>query len=92
MAETPAQKPDNNLVWALLCTTLCCMPLGVVAIVKAVSVDTLWAAGNYSEAEKAAQDARKWAMIGAICGVVIWCLYLAYILAVVLIAACAASH
>ena len=46
MTETPTQKPDNNLVWAILSTVLCCMPLGIVAIIKATSVDTLWTAGK----------------------------------------------
>lgn len=84
--RTPARKPDNNLVWAILATSLCCMPLGVVAIVKAASVDTLWAAGKYAEAEKAAQDAGKWAAIGAVCGLVVLLCYLLYILAIVLFA------
>ena len=26
--------PDNNLVWAILCTVLCCLPLGIVSIIK----------------------------------------------------------
>lgn len=76
MTETPTQKPDNNLVWAILCTVLCCMPLGIVAIIKATSVDTLWTAGKYDEAEKAAQDARKWAIIGAVSGFVAITIYI----------------
>ena len=28
-------KPDNNLVWAILCTLLCCLPFGIVSIVYA---------------------------------------------------------
>jgi hypothetical protein len=30
--------PDTNLVWAILCTVLCCLPLGIVSIIKATSV------------------------------------------------------
>ena len=75
MTETPTQKPDNNLVWAILSTVLCCMPLGIVAIIKATSVDTLWTAGKYDEAQKAADDARKWAIIGAISGAVVIVIY-----------------
>lgn len=84
--ETPACKPDNNLVWAILVTALCCMPLGVVAIVKAASVDALWAAGKYDEARKSAQDAGKWAAIGALSGLIAVLCYLLYVLYVIVIA------
>jgi hypothetical protein len=58
--------PENNLVWAILSTVMCCLPLGVVAIVKANQVHTLWFQGFHAEAQKAADDARKWAMWSAI--------------------------
>ena len=83
----PACKPDSNLVWAILVTTLCCMPLGVVAIVKAASVDSLWAAGSYAEARKAAQDAGKWAAVSAICGLVIVLCYMLYMMTIIAVAA-----
>lgn len=31
--NAPMQKPDNYLVWSILCTVLCCIPFGVAAIV-----------------------------------------------------------
>jgi hypothetical protein len=58
--------PDNNMVWAILSTVLCCLPLGVVAIVKSSQVQSLWFQGFHAEAQKAANDARKWAMWSAI--------------------------
>ncbi len=60
----PGPEPDNNLVWAILTTVLCCLPLGIVAIVKSTSVSKLWAAGDFAGAQKAADDAKKWAMWG----------------------------
>lgn len=71
----PGAAPDNNLVWAILCTVLCCLPLGIVAIIKSTQVSGLWAQGQYQAAQKAADDAKKFAMWGAIAGVaiaVIW--------------------
>ena len=44
--NTPMIKPDSNLVWAILTTLICCLPFGVVAIVKACKVDSLWANGQ----------------------------------------------
>lgn len=58
--------PNTNLVWAILCTVLCCLPLGVVAIVKASSVEKLWAQERYEEAQKAADDAKKYSIWGAV--------------------------
>ncbi|MEW2478931.1 CD225/dispanin family protein [Mycobacterium sp. NPDC049093] len=71
--------PDNNLVWAILATVFCCLPLGIVAIVKSVSVSGLWAQGQYQAAQQAADDAKKFAMWGAIAGVafsVVWLIFL----------------
>ncbi|MEV6825514.1 CD225/dispanin family protein [Amycolatopsis sp. NPDC051102] len=68
--------PDNNMVWAILSTVLCCLPLGVVAIVKASQVQSLWFQGFHAEAQKAAADARKWAMWSAISVGILLLLYI----------------
>ena len=69
------QKPDNYLVWAILSTLLCCLPFGIVAIVKSSKVDTLWYAGNHVEAIQASNDAKKWSIISAVVGLVGGLLY-----------------
>lgn len=58
--------PETNLVWAILCTCLCCLPLGIVAILKATSVEKLWGQERYEEARRASEDAKKYSMWGAI--------------------------
>jgi hypothetical protein len=69
----PAQRePDNYLVWAILCTVLCCLPFGIVSIMYSTKVSGLWAQGRYPEAQAAADSAKKWAIIGAIVGAVIY--------------------
>ena len=73
--ETNMQKPDNNLVWAILATVLCCLPFGIVAIIKSTQVDSFWAAGRYDEAVQAAADARKWCWVSVIVSVVVIVLY-----------------
>ena len=62
------QQPDNYLVWAILCTVLCCFPFGIVSIVYSTKVSGLWNQGRYAEAQSAADSAKKWAIIGAIVG------------------------
>ena len=76
MEEQKQLCPENNLIWAILCTVMCCMPLGIVSIVKATSVEKLWYQGQHAEAEKAAADAKKWAMWGAGAAIVFWILYI----------------
>jgi Interferon-induced transmembrane protein len=71
----PAQQPDSNLVWGILSAVLCCLPLGVVSIIYASRVSGLWAQGRYAEAQKASEDAKKWAIWGAVAGVVVGIIY-----------------
>ena len=70
------RKPDNYLVWSILTTVMCCMPFGIVAIIKSNKVDSLWAEGYQEEAIKAANDAKKWCIIGAVSALVFWVLYI----------------
>lgn len=72
------QKPDNYLVWAIISTLLCCLPFGIVAIVKSSKVDTLWYAGNHAEAIQASNDAKKWSIISAVVGLVGGLLYVIF--------------
>lgn len=67
---TEQQKPDNFQIWAILSTVLCCLPLGIVAILKSNKVDNLWAMGKYEEAQAASKDAKMWTLIAAGCGLV----------------------
>lgn len=68
-------KPSSNLVWGILTTLLCCLPLGIVSIVQAAKVDGLYTAGRYAEAQNASDSARKWAIIAAVVGLVFAVLY-----------------
>ncbi len=81
--EQNLQKPDNNLVWAILSTVMCCLPLGIVAIIKASSVDELWNAGKYDEAYQASADARKWSFIGAGIAAFFWIVYIVVLVVIV---------
>lgn len=63
-------KPDNNMIWAILSTVLCCLPFGIYAIIQASKVNGLYNSGNYAEAQAMADSAKKWAGVGAIIGLV----------------------
>lgn len=72
--------PDNYLVWAILSTVLCCLPLGIVSIIKSTQVNSKWQMGDIAGAQQAAQDAKKFAMWGAIISVIVWVLYVIFII------------
>lgn len=74
-ALPPPPKPDNNLVWGILATLLCCLPLGIVSIVYASKVDGLYTAGKYDEAVLNAKRARQWAVYALVSGLVLGILY-----------------
>ena len=63
-------RPENNMLWGILCTVFCCLPLGIIAIVFSNKVNTLYDSGDYSGAQEAADNAKKYAVMGAICGLV----------------------
>jgi len=70
--------PDNNLVWAILSTVLCCLPLGIVAIIKSTQVNSKWQMGDIQGAQQAAADAKKYAMWGAIAGIIVMVIYMIF--------------
>lgn len=61
----------NHMVGAILCTLFCCLPCGIVAIVKASQVNTKLAQGDVSGAENAARSAKTWILVAVILGVVV---------------------
>jgi hypothetical protein len=70
-------KPDNYLVFAILSTVLCCLPLGVVSIVYAAQVDGKWNGGDRVGARESADKAKTFAIASAVVGLVGAVLYIA---------------
>jgi uncharacterized membrane protein YozB (DUF420 family) len=68
----------NNLVWAILSTLLCCLPLGIVSIVYAAQVNGKLAAGDVTGAQESADKAKKWAMWSAIAWLILVVLYVLF--------------
>lgn len=59
--------PPNNLVWAILTTIFCCLPLGIVSIVFAAQVNGKWAAGDFAGAQESSRKAKQfaiWSVVG----------------------------
>ncbi|MGE0217096.1 CD225/dispanin family protein [Mycolicibacterium sp.] len=70
-----AAQPSTYLVFAILTTLFCCLPFGVVSIVKASQVNGLWAQGRYADAQAASDAAKKWAIWSAVAGIVVAIIY-----------------
>ena len=58
----------THLVWAILTTLLCCMPVGIVSLIYASQVESKLAAGNYDGAVDSSTKARIWAIVAALLG------------------------
>lgn len=54
--------PPTHLVWAILSTVLCCLPLGIVAIVYASKVTNFYYQGEFLKAQKASNRALYWSL------------------------------
>ncbi len=74
--------PDNYLVWAILSTLFCCLPFGIVAIVKSTQVNNLWQQGRTTEAQQAAASAKQWAWISAGVGIAVSVVYFLVVVSV----------
>lgn len=61
--------PPTYLVWAILSTLLCCIPLGIISIIFSSRVQTQWNQGDFEGAKKSSQQARLWAIIAGVAGI-----------------------
>lgn len=75
--------PKTWLVESILVTLFCCLPFGVVGIVYAAKVESLYNIGNYAAAQKASDDAGKWTKLGFWIGMGVLILYFVYIFAII---------
>lgn len=71
-----AAKPANYLVWSILVTLMCFFPFGVVSIINAAKVDSLWHQGRHEESANASAKAKKWAIVSAVSVAVLLIVYI----------------
>lgn len=66
----PGQQgpPPSYLAWAIISTLCCCIPFGVVAIIYASKVNSLWARGDMYGAQKASERAQLWTILAIVTG------------------------
>lgn len=73
----PEQKcPNSYLVWSILSILLCCTPLGIVALVFSLQVNSKYFAGDIEGARRASERAQLWIILSIVIGIVFNALYL----------------
>ncbi|HQY50206.1 MAG TPA: CD225/dispanin family protein [Thermomonas sp.] len=82
----------NNLVWAILTTLFCCLPLGIVSIVFASKVDGLRAAGDIAGAWEASRKAKTWAIWSALSGPVLILIWIMFFGGLAMLGAISGAH
>ena len=70
MQQPMGPKPNNYLVWSILVTIFCCLPLGIWSIVCSSKVNKEWDRGNYVGTKEASSKAKTWIIISAILGLI----------------------
>lgn len=70
--------PKTYMAESILVTLFCCLPFGVIGIINASKVSSLYAAGNVELAQAASLEAKKWTKIGFICGLTVIALYILF--------------
>ena len=66
----------NYLAQAILLTILCCLPLGIPAIVFAAQVNGKLAAGDYAGAVETSKKAKMWCWISFWVGLGLWIIWI----------------
>jgi hypothetical protein len=82
--------PPNHLVWAILSTVLCCLPLGVASIVYSTQVNSKFAMGDLAGAQEASRKAKQFAIWSAAAIGIIVIVYIVFII-IIAIAGSASS-
>lgn len=74
--------PPNYLVWSILTTLFCCLPLGIVSIVFAAQVNSKWAMGDGAGAVESSNKAKQWAIwsaAAAAIGALLWVIFVVFL-------------
>ena len=68
--------PPSHLTSAILVTLFCCLPLGILSIVKANNVDSVYARSGHTAALQASEEARQWVIYSVIGGFIFLFLFI----------------
>lgn len=84
--QSPVVPPKSWLVESILVTLFCCLPFGIVGIIKAAETNSAISRGDYAAAEASSRDAGKWTKIGFWVGIGVALLYILFYVVIFAIA------
>ncbi|XP_072182116.1 uncharacterized protein [Diadema setosum] len=64
-------QPNDYLAFAIFVTICCCLPLGIVAIIKSMDVRSRYTAGDMNGALEASRSAKNWSVAGLVIGIIL---------------------
>ena len=70
-AQTKPIMPNTWLVQSILATICCCLPFGIVGIVNATKVESYYMRGDYANAIRCSENAKKWTIWAVVSAVII---------------------
>lgn len=71
LAEGTPECPPTNLVWAVLSIVLCCVPVGIAALVLSLKVTSSYRNGDYAKAKRMSEWSA-WLCIASIVLGLVW--------------------
>jgi len=71
-------RPNNYLVVSILSTIFCCWPVGIPAIVYDSQVNSKFANGDFEDAKRASESAKRWSLWSTIVFIFILFIYFAF--------------
>lgn len=72
--------PSTYLIWAILCTILCCFIPGIIAIVFSSQVSSRYFAGDIEGAKRSSRMAQIWIIVSFVLGILAATLWLPFMI------------
>lgn len=76
LAPAGMTEPSTYLWQSIVIMVLCCLPLGIPALIFATKVKPAFAAGDYVGAQEASKKAKMFCIIGLIVGFIVQAIYI----------------
>ncbi|KAG5268377.1 hypothetical protein AALO_G00212020 [Alosa alosa] len=73
--EAPRPKVKSHMIWSIITTLCCCLPLGIGAIICSRRVDKANLEGDVTWAEEASRKAKILNITGLVCGILLMAIF-----------------